>query len=253
PCRHLRDSGDLQPGSHGRQPGRRLRRAAGRRDPRAHAALHRGALSGEREPRAPPGRHTVRRAAPLRAAVRRDGAVRAAVRRRGRARHPRAPAHAARHLVGVLRRLLVALRPHPRAAELAPADRDLRRAPAVAAAFHGPLLRRDPVMAAGRSRLLVAALGPGAPRLARSPFRYPPAPRRRRAHRAPNPPPAGERVTAPGSARRARPAAALLLQRTRLSANTVTRTSAIDGSQVTSAGFRLNTCPEFASISLARK
>ena len=40
---------------------------------------------------------------------------------------------------------------------------------------------------------------------------------------------------------------------TRLNAKTVTITNAKDGSQVTIAGFRSNTCPEFASISLARK
>ena len=44
-----------------------------------------------------------------------------------------------------------------------------------------------------------------------------------------------------------------LIYLTRLSANAVTISSAIDGSQVTIAGFRLNTWPEFAIISLARK
>ena len=40
---------------------------------------------------------------------------------------------------------------------------------------------------------------------------------------------------------------------TRLKAIAVTISRAIDGSQVTIAGFRLNTWPEFAIISLARK
>ncbi len=40
---------------------------------------------------------------------------------------------------------------------------------------------------------------------------------------------------------------------TRLKASAVTISRAIDGSQVTIAGFRLNTWPEFAIISLARK
>ncbi len=40
---------------------------------------------------------------------------------------------------------------------------------------------------------------------------------------------------------------------TRLKASAVTISNAIDGIQVTIAGFRLNTWPEFAIISLARK
>jgi hypothetical protein len=47
--------------------------------------------------------------------------------------------------------------------------------------------------------------------------------------------------------------AAISYYLTRLKASTVTINRAIDGTQVTIAGFRLNTWPVFAIISLARK